>query len=105
MITKEDYQKAKEIVNIYEAEEKRLYNLKVEAFRIDLQQYFDNNLIDGIFRLKEFQLKTNFSGYGEIIPIDPCMEENYEGGNNEDIEKLCLKHGVNFSIVYWCYHK
>ena len=33
MITKEEYQKAKEIVNIYEAEEKRLYNLKVEAFR------------------------------------------------------------------------
>jgi len=51
--TLEEYNKAKEITIVYENEQKRLYNLKVEAFKVDLQEYFDNNLIDGIFRLKE----------------------------------------------------
>ncbi len=103
--TLEEYQKAKEITTVYENEQKRLYDLKVEAFKVDLQEYFDNNLIDGVFRLNEFKLKAGHNGFGEIIPIDPCMEENYEGGNNDDIQKLCEKHGVEFSIVYWCYHK
>lgn len=103
--TLEEYTKAKEITIAYENEQKRLYNLKVEAFKVDLQEYFNNNLIDGIFRLKEFELRKGDFGNGEIIPIDPCMEENYDGGNNEDIKKLCEKHGVDFSIVYWCYHK
>ncbi len=106
--TLEEYRKAKEITDSYENEQKRLYDLKVESFRVDLQEYFESNLIDGLFKLKEFKLKKvpfDEFGYGDIIPIDPCMEENYEGGNNEDIKKICEKHGVNFSIVYWCYHK
>ena len=104
-ITDDEYAKAKEIIIAYENEQTRIYNLKVDAFRVDLQEYFNNNLIDGIFRLKEFELRKGSFGNGEIIPITPCMEENYEGGNNDDIKKLCEKHGVNFSIVYWCYHK
>ena len=103
--TLEEYTKAKKITIAYENEQKRLYNLKVEAFKVDLQEYFNNNLIDGIFNLKEFELRKDDFGNGEIIPIDPCMEENYDGGNNDDIKKLCEKHGVDFSIVYWCYHK
>ena len=103
--TLEEYKKAKEITIAYENEQKRLCNLKVEAFKFDLQEYFDNNLIDGIFRLKEFELRKGDFGNGEIIPTNPSMKENYEGGNNDDIKKLCEKHGVDFSIVYWCYHK
>lgn len=103
--TTEEYQKAKEITIAYENEQKRLYDLKVEAFKADLQEYFNNNLIDGIFKLNSFELKKCSFGSGEIIPIDPCMEENYEGENDDDIKKLCEKHGVDFSIVYWCYHK
>ena len=103
--TIEEYEKAKEITIAYENEQKRIYDLKIESFRVELQHYFDNNLIDGIFRLKEFELKIGHFGNGEIIPITPCLEESYEGGNNEDIKKLCEKHGVNFSIIYWCYHK
>jgi hypothetical protein len=98
--TTEEYNKAKDIVISYENEQRRLYEIKVDAFKKELAEYFSNNLIDGIFTLKEFELRNN-----EIIPINPCMEENYEGGNNDDIEKICQKHGVNFSIVYWCYHK
>ena len=103
--TLEEYQKAKEITIAYETEQKRLYNLKVESFKIDLQDYFNKNLIDGIFQLKEFELRKGNFGSGEIVPIDPCMEEIYDGGNNEDIKQLCEKHGVDFSFVYWCYHK
>lgn len=103
--TLEEYQKARDITIAYENEQNRLYNLQIEAFRVDLQEYFDNNPIDGIFKLKKFELRKGSFGNGEIIPIEPCMEENYEGGNNEDIKKICEKHGVDFSIVYWCYHK
>lgn len=98
--TIEEYQKANEIVNKYENEQKRLYNIKIEKFKNDLQEYFDNNLIDGGFKLKKFELRGE-----NIIPINPCMEENYNGGNNDAIEKLCQKHKVKFSIIYWCYHK
>ena len=98
--TLEEYQKAKEITLAYETEQKRLYKLKVEEFRKDLTEYFANNLIDGIYRLEEFELRDD-----DIIPTNPCLEENYEGGNNEDIKKICEKHGVDFSVIYWCYHK
>lgn len=103
--TLEEYIKAKEIIIAYENEQNRLYNLKVEAFKADLQEYFNKNLIDGIFRLKKFELRRGDFGNGEIIPIVPPMEENYNGGNNDDIKKLCEKWGVDFKIAYWCYHK
>lgn len=98
--TRKEYQKAKKIVDAYEAEQDRLYQLRVEAFKKDLEEYFRNNLIDGELRLYEFKLRGE-----DIIPINPCLEEMYEGGNDDDIRKLCNKHGVNFSIIYWCYHK
>lgn len=103
--TIEEYQKAKEITTAYENEEKRLYKIREDSFKADLQKYFDNNLIDGRFRLKTFELRKDSFWGGEIVPIEPCMEENYEGGNNEDIKNLCEKHQVEFNIVYWCYHK
>jgi hypothetical protein len=98
--TTEEYNKAKDIVISYENEQRRLYKIKVDAFKKELTEYFSNNLIDGFFYLKEFELRDF-----DIIPINPCMEENYCGKNDEDIEKICQKHGVDFSIVYWCYHK
>lgn len=96
----EEYKDALKITQAYEDEQKRLYDIKVEAFKKELTEYFENNLIDGLYKLEEFELRD-----GVIIPEEPCMEENYDGGNDEDIEKICKKHGVNFSIVYWCYHK
>lgn len=102
--TFEEYEIAKAIVNSYELEQRRLINLKIENFRLELTEYFKSNLIDGRFELKEFSLEGDWN-CGRIIPKNPCMEENYEGGNNEDIKKICEKHGVMFSIIYWCYHK
>lgn len=78
----------------------RIYKLKVELFKTDLQEYFNNNLIDGIYKLNKFELTD-----GDIITLEPDLEEGYSGGNNKDIEQLCKKHSVDFKIVYWCYHK
>ena len=105
--TLEEYEKAKEITAAYEKEQKRLFDIRVENFRTDLKEYFNNNLIDGEFKLEEFELR-NFetSGwYGEIIPMSHSMDEYYEGGNDADIEKLCEKHDVKFKFPYWCYPK
>ena len=98
--TIEEYKKAKEIVTAYECMQERIHNLNVDAFRKDLIEYFKNNLIDGTYKLEKFVLRGN-----DIIPEIPSLEENYAGGNNADIRKLCKKHNVDFKIVYWCYHK
>jgi hypothetical protein len=103
--TAEEYQKAKEITIVYETEQKRLFDIRVENFRIDLEEYFNNNLIDGDFKLTEFQLRSCNYGYGEIIPMSHSMDEYYEGGNDADIKKLCEKHDVKFKFPYWCYPK
>lgn len=100
--THEEYIKAKEIVIVYERERERLFRIRVEAFRADLTKYFASNLIDGSIKLEKFDLNID---EGEIIPEDPALEENYDGGNNDDIEAICKKHQVDFRIVYWCYHK
>ncbi len=98
--SKTEYNRARKIVDTYETEQSRLYQIRVEAFRIDLTEYFKYNSIDGFFYLKSFELRN-----GNIIPKDPLMEENYNGGNDDDIKKFCKKHKVKFSIIYWCYHK
>lgn len=100
MITQEEYNTAKALTDSYERELRNQYDKRVLAFRTDLEAYFKENLIDGVFKLYEFELNRN-----EIIPTNPYMEEHYEGGNDADIEALCKKHDVKFSIVYWCYHK
>lgn len=70
----EEYQKAKEIVILYENEQKILYELRLDAFEKDLKDYFENNLIDNYIKLKKFRLDYNVLGVGTIIPIEPRME-------------------------------
>lgn len=94
------YQKAKDIVLRYENEQNRLYKIRVDTFREDLEKYFSSNLLDGVFKVKKFELDCT-----RIVPINPPLNECYRGGNDEDIAKLCEKHNVRFSIVCWCYYK
>ncbi len=104
--TFEEYKKAKGITDAYEANQAINDSKKIDSFREDLIEYFANNLIDGQIRLEKFTLRVSNSGVsGDIIPEKPCLDENYDGGNNEDIKRICDKHGVDFRIVYWCYHK
>jgi len=97
--TLKEYQTALRVVNAYEMAQERLYQLKVDAFRKDLQKYFSRNPVSG-FIIKDFLLRD-----GNIIPKEPCLEEMYNGENNKDIENLCEKHQVKFKMIYWCYHK
>lgn len=99
--TEQEYKQAKKITEAYEDEIRRLEKIRIEAFKKDLEEYFANNLVDRKFTLNKFELDN----HSNIIPLEPYMEENYSGGNDEDIEKLCEKHNVYFSIVSWCYHK
>lgn len=100
----ESYEKAKEIVNEFEFEIERLYKIKVEELRKDLIEYFKNNKVAGM-ELKEFRLQRDYSNYYEIIPVKPCLEECYEGGNNDDINKISEKHGIKAKFIHWMYHK
>jgi len=102
--TLEEHQKAKKIVHAYEVEQYRLKNNRLEAFEEDLKEYFMLNNIGG-YTIKQFELRKNCTDRYEIIPIDPCLEECYEGDNDEDIEKLSEKHNIEAFFVYWMYHK
>lgn len=99
--TLEEYKKAKEIVIAFENENARLETIKIENFRIDLKSLFLNN---SKIIIEDFILRKEYNSY-DIIPQKPCLEENYDGELNEEIEELCKKHGVKASIIYWCYHK
>lgn len=99
--TEHEYKEAKACVDAYENELKRIHKIKIELLKKDLQEYFNNNLIDGEFRLKKFELDHMY----RIIPIEPYIEEYYEGQNDEDIKKICEKHKLFYSMASWCYHK
>ncbi len=92
---------AKNIVLIYENEQNRLKNIRLEEFKIDLKYLFLHN--DKLI-IKKFKLQQSSFGY-DIIPIDPDLEEMYEGELNNEIKILCDKHKINAHIVYWCYPK
>lgn len=102
--TIDEYNKAKEITQAYESEQNRLFNIRLDAFKVDLTEYFKSNLVEG-HRIKEFELRGTIFNRFEIVPTEPSIEEDYEGENNADIEKLCEKHEIEASFVYWMYHK
>lgn len=71
----EKYLEAKSIIAAYENELKRLHNIKVEAFKKDLDQYFAENLLDGFYKIEEYTLSDN-----NIIPLNPALEEGLMEG-------------------------
>ena len=100
-ISYEEYRQAKYIVDAYEAEQQKLLELRHIEFKKDLQQYFETTLIDNSYKLKRYRLSYNHY----IMPMEPDMEECYEGGNDDDIKKLCEKHEVYYRFPSWVYPK
>ena len=101
----EEYSKAKKIVDDYESEIERLHNIKLQLFRISLENYFENNQISG-YTIIKFRLDDEFKNHQySIIPIDPSLEECYDGENNKDIEKIANECNIKAKFVYWMYHK
>ena len=105
-ITDSQYFEAKKITDAYEAEQKRLHEIKLEALKQDLSEYFKNNKVGGHFDIKEFRLEDEYRNHRyTIIPTNPSIEEDYDGENNEDIEAISKKHNISVKFVYWMYHK
>lgn len=103
--TKDEYLEAKKITDAYEAEQKRLFDIRVEAFRLDLVEYFKKNTVSQN-QIKSFELRPGTLGdQFNIVPMDPPIEEDYEGENDEDIKLLAKKHNIKASFVCWMYHK
>jgi hypothetical protein len=103
--TKEEYEKAKKIVSAYENEQKRLLDIKLEEAKKELTEYFKNNKLDGFFEVKSFELRPSSFGVGYDILTEPTIEGIYGGDNNDDIEKIAEKYGVNIKFPYWMYPK
>lgn len=101
----EEYQKALLVVGSYEEEQKRIRDENLKLLKVELSEYFANNLIDGRIRLVEFKMSRRYFNDYDIIPVKPTLDENYEGGNDDDIKKIGEKYGIECGIVYWCYHK
>ena len=99
------YLRAKKIVDAYEANERKKHEAKLNLFKKDLANYFESNKISG-HTIKKFSLNSGYSGDRyDIVPMDPPLEECYEGENNGDIEIICKKHGIDATFVSWMYHK
>jgi len=105
MPTEEEYNKSKKIVADYENEQQRLLDIKVEAFKKDLTEYFKNNKLDGYYQIEEFTLNACWTGNPKRFDIDAGLNACYGGSNNEDIEKLAKKHGIDASFAAWMYPK
>ena len=102
--TVEEYKKAKIITDAFEHEERRLLFENCDNFRKELSEYFDNNLVGGC-SIKDFSVNHTSGNHFEIVPINPGIEESYEGENNDDIKKLSKKHNIEASFIYWMYPK
>lgn len=105
--TEEEYNKAKEIVSAYESEQKRLLDIRLEAFKVDLTEYFKTNKLDGHTQVKSFEIQTCWTGNPKRfdIYIEPYLDESYSGGNDDDIEAIAKKHNVGVSIDSGMYGK
>ncbi len=71
----------------------------------ELKDFFDNNLINGYYKIKEFEIKNDFSY--KIIPKSPRLEECLTGGDYEEkIKTIGEKYGIeHLGFPYWCYGK
>ena len=105
--SEEEYNNAKEIVSAYESEQKRLLDVRLEAFKVDLTEYFKSNKLDGHTTVDSFEIQRCWNGHPEMFDIytEPFLDECYGGGNDDDIEKLAKKHGVKASFYSGMYGK
>ncbi len=97
---------AQEIVDKHNKEEESKHQTALTALHYELTQYFKSNLLDGSIILKDFELRDSYGNkMYEIIPDDSIDAEEYSGGNDKDIEKICKKNGIKAAFVSWMYHK
>lgn len=105
--TEEEYNNAKEIVSAYESEQKRLLYIKLEAFKVDLTEYFKTNKLDGYTTVESFGIQPCWNGHPEMFDIYPVpfLDECYNGENDDDIKAIADKHNVCASMYSGMYGK
>ncbi len=103
--SKEEYEKAKSLVNIYEKEQQRLLEIKVGSFRKDLDNYFADLKSKNLEYIKEYVIKKDSFNNYRISFINPYYDECYDGEFDKEISRLSDKHGVYIQVGWWQYGK
>ena len=93
MIDKADYLNAKKVVDQYESEESERRDRNIELITGELKEYFKTHTPGG-FTIEEFIVKSDWTGFPKIFPIDPCMDEEYwDDEADMELEKIGEKYG------------
>jgi len=79
---------------------------KLKKLEIELKEFFNNNLIEGR-KIEEFGIENISSGRVNIIPLNPRVEGQLEGGvYSDEIKSIGQKYGIrHLGFIYGCYHK
>lgn len=112
MITKEQYEKAKLIINEYQQQLKVEYDKKLVLIKADLIEYFKNNKVCGM-TIFDFNLSSPWWNNRDYIcnvffiyAIDPFFDEDYDDDKaDDDIEEIGKKYGINLSWDISVYSK
>ena len=84
------------LLKYVQKEQERLYEIRVKAFRSDLEAYFGQHPV--YHKIQAIELSKD----GYIIPRELAIAD-YDGQMDEHIETLCKTHNVSFKMAYWCY--
>lgn len=114
--TEQQYDKALLIVNAYETELETLLTSRAEKFRIDLLNYFKENLVDGCYKVKEVNIRkekrnehlTSRASWVFVIYTlleEDDLEENYGGKDDVYISNLAAEHGIVARMYFGYYPK
>ena len=101
----DEYLKCKTFTNKYESLKKKKddkeFKRVSELILQDLQIYFNKTTPKYKVVLQDFYIHLTYSSNSE-----EAFDEDYEGEYDEDILKICKRHGdIRYKIPYWYYGK
>ena len=95
MIQKDEYKKAKKIVDEYELQESKELDKRLLLMEADLKDFFAKNKVGGL-TVSEFHLRGERYGQRDIVEIFPdCFDEDYvDDVSDKKIIEIGNKYGV-----------
>lgn len=97
MISKDEYKKAKKIVDDYEQYEREELAKKVALMEADLKDFFAKNRVGGR-TIKKFTIEGEHLGQKDIVrilPVEPDFDEDYQDdASDKKIMEIGNKYGV-----------
>ena len=99
MVTKEEYNAAKLVVQEYESQLQRELDRRVRRIKQELIGFFKDNLVSGR-QIKKFDIRVSKNFVGEplasIVFIDPYFDEDYwDKSADKYFEELGKKYQIN----------